>query len=61
MPCDNHTLLRGEKSTLEFPDSVKHVKLCPIKKQKKQKLKGMKENNTVCSYFSLLRWSRFIL
>lgn len=32
MPCDNHTLLHGEKSTLEFSDSVKHVQLCPIKK-----------------------------
>lgn len=56
MLCDNHTLLHGEKSTLEFSDSAKHVQLCPIKKKttNKQtvKLKGMKENNTVCSYFS---------
>lgn len=36
MLCDNHTLLHGEKSTLEFSDSAKHVQLCPIKKKKQR-------------------------
>lgn len=54
MPCDNHTLLHSEKSTLQFSDSVKHVQLCPIKNKQTVKLKGMEENNTVVTSHSYI-------
>lgn len=44
MLCDNHTLLHGEKSTLEFSDSAKHVQLCPIKKNNEQTNSKTKRN-----------------